>query len=99
MLSAEFVTDQLNSGLPVDFATTDQTIEAAQQDQQQLLAQTTVIDEQFVMHNMLVEETEMITEHGETNEVVHSELIIEEPIVVSNQVRIWNAKELTLFEC
>lgn len=56
MLTEEYINSQLAQGLVVNFATTDQTIQAAQQNQQQLLAQTTIIDEQYVLQHPSAEE-------------------------------------------
>lgn len=96
MLTAEFIGMQLDNGMSVNFATTDQTILAAQQNQQQLLAQTTVIDEQFVLQHD-EEQTEIITDLPALPQPKHEQIPFEiepEVIVLNQRVRHVNVQNL-----
>lgn len=85
MLTAEFIAIQLENGLSVNFATTDQTIQAAQQNQQQLLAQTTVIDEQYVIQHEIEEPgEELISEQPPAH--IEAALPFETEVIVPNRV-------------
>lgn len=84
MLTPDFINNQLNSGLPVNFATTDQTIQAAQQNQQQLLAQTTVVDEAFVIQHIPDDPQEIYNEPEQVLEHIE----IQVPTIVANRVSV-----------
>lgn len=82
MLTSEYIASQLSTGLVLNFATTDQTIQAAQHNQQQLLAQTTFVDEQYVIQHHPDQATEEELVH-ELNKALAAN---EAQVIVTNRV-------------